>query len=265
MKKLLTIAFMTSMAFLIWLGSGSISNYFQNYEYSFCSIEERVSVENIIKKQRSSIIKNSKYNLMEPTKEYYPFALAHVKYLKSDGQTEEGQILWGLANGEMVLDTSSWSMSKGFADCLRANVNANELKIITEIIENGVDRSTMSIEALERKCKNKSALESCLNKRIVQIHNENYALHINKPTFPSVPFTNIRESMVTKKEKKPIFITKKYRLDDIQILLQNLFGNNLTVHSIETIYLPVHAVHVENPDKSIRTHRFNGVNGLLYS
>ncbi len=84
---------------------------------SIASFKIRYSAEALMKSHREALLKEDS-EFLEPILSYYPYLLMEIKFAKSDSSTQEGVLLWGMSDGEMVIQTSSWEKTHGFQDCL---------------------------------------------------------------------------------------------------------------------------------------------------
>src|SRR5271167_3517767 len=116
---------------------------------SFSTLEVRYSAAQIMDSQRKRLLKDNRHRFLEPSMKFYPYLLMEVKYAISEKKTREGVILWDLIDGEMVIDTKQWEKTHGFGDCINANTDLHEFKIINTLAFKGgsADRETL-IKAL---------------------------------------------------------------------------------------------------------------------
>ena len=87
------------------------------------TLEARYLPEQIIDAHRKELLGNDKKTLQNTTLKYYPYLLLDVKY-PDNSKTREGVLLWGLTDGEMVLNTDTWESTHGFRDCLECQATA---------------------------------------------------------------------------------------------------------------------------------------------
>ena len=64
------------------------------------------------------LLKDTDHVFLEPTLKFVPYLLMDVKYIRTQDKTGEGVILWGLVDGEMVINTGTWEKTHGFTDCI---------------------------------------------------------------------------------------------------------------------------------------------------
>ena len=85
--------------------------------------------EQIVDAHRKELLGGGKKSLQNTTLKYYPYLLLDVKYPDSS-KTREGVLLWGLTDGEMVLNTDTWESTHGFRDCLECQAGRNDFKML---------------------------------------------------------------------------------------------------------------------------------------
>ena len=92
-----------------------------------------------------------------------------MKYAVSDKKTKEGVILWDLTDGEMVIDTKEWEKTHGFGDCINANTDRHEFKIINTLAYKGgsADRETLSKALHVDNDVFDAWIESCRRKQLI--------------------------------------------------------------------------------------------------
>src|SRR3989339_612343 len=88
---------------------------------TFQTLEVRYSAESLMDSHRKELLKDSDHVYLEPTLKFVPYLLMEVKYNRTHDKTGEGVILWGLVDGEMVINTSTWEKTHGFTDCIASN------------------------------------------------------------------------------------------------------------------------------------------------
>src|ERR1700741_1266183 len=84
----------------------TLEGYVENGE--FLTLEARYSPEQLMREHHAELLADAQHSFQDPVLKFYPFLLLDAKYTHSDKKTREGVILWGLTDGEMVLDTESW-------------------------------------------------------------------------------------------------------------------------------------------------------------
>ncbi len=104
---------------------------------TFQTLEVRYSAESIMDAHRKELLKDADHVFLEPTLKFVPYLLMDVKYIRSQDKTAEGVILWGLFDGEMVINTGTWEKTHGFTDCITSNATRQEFKIINALAARG--------------------------------------------------------------------------------------------------------------------------------
>src|SRR3982750_2082192 len=72
---------------------------------TFQTLEVRYSAETIMEAHKKELLKDNDHVFLEPTLKFVPYLLMDVKYIRTQDKTGEGVILWGLVDGEMVINT----------------------------------------------------------------------------------------------------------------------------------------------------------------
>jgi hypothetical protein len=189
--------------------------------------------------------------------------LMEVKYAISDKKTKEGVILWDLNDGEMVIETKQWEKTHGFGDCINANTDRHEFRIINALASKGgsADREGLSkILHVENEVLD-AWIESCRRKRLIVQSGNRYRLHLEKPLLQSIPNTRIDERLVTKPHRNTQRVPNRYSLSQIEKISLAAFGSDFAIRRTTDLYLPVHCIVVQNPDGSIHTSHWNALNG----
>ena len=271
MRWLLTLGVLSSLGYGAWQMSDTKPDIKTKVESvlnmgSFHTLEIKYSASQIMESHRRDLLKSARHQFLEPQLRFYPYLLMNVKYVHSD-KTEESVMLWDMCDGEMVLNTRSWEKTHGFGDCIQANTDRHEFKVIHALAKRGgaCDRETLAkalhvendvmdmwIDSLRRK------------KLIVQIGNR-YRLHLEAPSIQSLPETILEERLVTQACKQSHRISKRFSLGQIDKISQAAFGTDFAIRYTKDVYLPVHCIVVQNPDGSIHSSLWNALNGKRVS
>ncbi len=230
---------------------------------SFNTLEIRYTANQIMDAHRKQLLKDNRHKFLEPTLKFYPYLLLDVKYAISNKKTKEGVMLWDLTDGEMVIDTKQWEKTHGFGDCINANTDRQEFRVINTLAYKGgsADRETL-IKALHVENEVLDAwIESCRRKQLIVQTGNNYRLHLEKPMLRIVPSTKLDERLVTKPQRNAEKIPSRFSLAQIEKMTKSAFGNDFAVRKTTDIYLPVHCILVQNPDGSIHSSHWNALNG----
>lgn len=230
---------------------------------SLNTLEVRYSAAQIMEANRKSLLKDNRHKYLEPSMKFYPYLLMEVKYTVSDKKTKEGVMLWDLSDGEMVVDTKSWVKTHGFGDCIIANTDRHEFRIINILASKGgaADRNALSKTLRVENEVLDAWIESCRRKKLIVQTGNRYRLHLEKPLLQTTPSTKIDERLVTKAHRNTERVVSRYSLSQIEKLSRAAFGNDFAIRKTIDLYLPVHCIVVQNPDGSIHTSHWNALNG----
>ena len=230
---------------------------------TFQTLEVRYSAESIMEMHRQELLTDHAHLFLEPTLKFVPYLLMDVKYTRSQDKTGEGVILWGLVDGEMVINTSTWERTHGFTDCIAANANRQEFKIINALSSRGgsLDRDGLSKFLNIENGLLDAWIDSCRKKSLVVQTGNTYRLHLQNPKLTVIPETRLEHWLVTKPTKKAIRVKKRYRSSQIENIAQAAFGNDFAIRKTTEIFLPVYSIIVQNPDGTQMTSYWNALNG----
>lgn len=230
---------------------------------SFPTLEVCYTAEQIMNAHQDELLHDSRHQFLEPVLKFYPYLLLEVKYTLSEDKTGEGIILWDLTDGEMVIDTQSWEKTHGFGDCIKANTEKHEFKILNILARKGgvSDRETLSKTLHVENDVLDGWIDSCRKKKLIVQTGNRYRLHLQNPKLRVSPETRVLEKLVTKPYKNAIRASRKFSATQIQKITKSAFGNDFSIRSVTDIYLPIHSIAVENPDGSIHTSHWNALNG----
>ncbi len=230
---------------------------------TFHTLEIRYTANQIMESHRKDLLKDNRHKYLEPSLKFYPYLLMEVKYVVSDHKTKEGVILWDLTDGEMVLDTKQWEKTHGFGDCINANTDRHEFKVINTLASKGgsSDRDGLSKALHVDNDVLDAWVESCRRKKLIVQTGNRYRLHLEDPRLKIVPSTKLDERLVTKPHRNAIRVSKFFSFAQIEKITRAAFGNDFAVRKTTDVYLPVHCIVVQNPDGSIHTSHWNALNG----
>ncbi|HSX26309.1 MAG TPA: hypothetical protein VLE89_04800, partial [Chlamydiales bacterium] len=126
-------------AFWAWIYFPGFRTKVEDYLSSgtFQTLEVRYSAESIMESHRKELLKDGDHVYLEPILKFVPYLLMDVKYIRTNDKTGEGIILWGLVDGEMVINTGTWENTHGFTDCIASNATRYEFKIINALAARG--------------------------------------------------------------------------------------------------------------------------------
>jgi len=234
---------------------------------TFQTLEVRYSAETIMDAHRKELLKDGDHVFLEPTLKFVPYLLMEVKYNRTMDKTGEGVILWGLVDGEMVINTSTWEKTHGFTDCIASNASRQEFKIINALASRGGswDREGLSKFLNIENHILDSWIDSCRNKSLIVQSGNVYRLHLQNPKLQVIPETRLEQWLVTKATKHAQRVKKRYRAAQIESTAKAAFGNEFAIRKTTEIFLPVYSITVQNPDGSQMTSYWNALNGKRLS
>lgn len=230
---------------------------------NFHTLEARFTAEQIMDINRRNLLKDERHKFLAPSIRFSPYLLMEVKYSNTNTETGEGIILWDLLDGEMVLNTNHWEKTHGFSDCINANIEKNEFKVINALVQKGgvSDRENL-LRSLQIENDVLSAwLESCRRKKLVVQAGGQYRLHLQKPRLTVKPETVIDDRLVTKSYKSSERMPKRFSHNQIKRIAESAFGQDFAIRHTLAVYLPIYCITIENPDGSVHSSYWNAING----
>jgi len=233
---------------------------------TFQTLEVRYSPESIMEAHRKELLKDNDHVFLEPSLKFIPYLLMDVKYLRSSEKTGEGVILWGLVDGEMIINTSTWERTHGFTDCIASNATRQEFKIINALASRGGswDRDGLSkFLNIENNILD-TWVDSCRKKSLIVQNGNTYRLHLQNPRLSVIPETKLEHWLVTKPTKHAKRVKKRYRSTQIEMIARAAFGGDFAIRKTTEIFLPVYSIVVQNPDGSQMTTYWNALNGKRF-
>lgn len=227
------------------------------------TLEIRFSAEEIMRAHQQELLKSQGHTFLEPMLSYVPYLWMEVKYAIDAQSTEEGIALWGLSDGELVLDANTWEKTHGYEDCLIAHADPFEFSILNTIAAQGgsILRETLyqslSVDSaiIDRTIKN------CEKKKLLFVKGDLLRLHFNKPKLARLPVTSLKEEFVVAPSKPSRFETRRYTATQITKLAQNAFGSDFTIRRKREVFVPIYTISVQNPDGSVLTTQWSALNG----
>lgn len=240
----------------------TIGQYVENGE--FLTLQAKYTPEQIMEAHHKELLPTNQYTFQEPVVKFAPYLLFDAKYTGSDKTTREGTLLWGMVDGEIVLDTENWDQTHGFEDAINAKANKNDFKILFALAKrNG---GVMSRDQLQNELHiDRDILEPMINsatkKQLIVQHGSEIVLHLENPKISSIPQTKVKQAFVTKPYDHGQRISRKYSRGQIETIAQAAFGPTFTVRNFNEVFLPVYSLSVLNPDGSTHTSYWNALNG----
>ncbi len=263
--SLLTLAGLGSGGWYVWENVPAVREVvLEKFQKDpFQTLEIRYTAEEIMRRNQEELLKNSDYTFLEPQLLYYPYLLMDVKYSKNRTSTAEGILLWGLNDGEMIIDTNTWEKTHGYEDCLLSRANKNDFKILKALVESGggIDREKLYQRFKVDQDILDDWIDSCREKKLIVISGNTFRLHFENPRLEIEPITHLAQSIVSQPPKYSSKVKKQYAPTEIKRLAQTIFGGDFAIRKAEEIFLPVYCIAVQNPDGSTRTLYFNALNG----
>jgi hypothetical protein len=262
---LITLGLIAMGGWWVWNNVPAVRKFVESHLETgdFQTLEVRFTPEQLMETHKKELIKGAKYTYLDPSLKFYPYAFIEVKYTREGQATAEGIALWGMEDGEMVLDTATWEKTHGFEDCIHARADKNDFKVIFSLVQNSgaMDRDKL-LSTLRMENDNlDSIIESCRRKKLIVQKGNIYRLHFQEPRFSTIPETKMNQWLVRQPYKNAVRVPSKYSLSQIESVSESAFGNDFTIRNITEIYLPVYSIVVQNPDGSLLTTFWNAQTG----
>lgn len=229
---------------------------------SFHTLEIKYTANQVMESHRKELLKGNRHKYLEPQLKFYPYLLLDVKYVVND-ETEESVMLWDMCDGEMVLNTKAWDKTHGFGDCIQANTDRHEFKVINALAKKGgaCDRETLAKMLHVENDIMDIWIDSLRKKKLLVQSGNRYRLHLENPHLKSLPSTVLEERLVTQPCRHAQRVAKRFSLTEIERIARAAFGTDFAIRHTKDVYLPVHCIVVQNPDGSIHTSHWNALNG----
>lgn len=264
--KIIFIACVVGVAgWWLWENEHEVTQQVSHYvgKGDILTLEARFSPEKIMEIHRGELLEDELHKFQDSFLKFHPYLLMDVKYHLADQKTHEGVILWGMENGEMVLNAETWELTHGFEDCLVAGATRNDFKIINILAKhNGALTREELLNALHVEADTLDLwVDSVREKHLVVQKGNEYRLHFQNPKLQVLPQTKIKRNLVTKPYLNASRVSKKYSSGQIEKTAKALFGTDFTIRSGKEVFLPVIGINVLNPDGSILTSYWNALTG----
>jgi len=252
--------------FWAWTNVPEVKNITSSYmgKGKFQTLEVRYTADTIMEKHRKDLLRDEQHNYLDPDLKFHPYLLLEVKYNRSNDKTAEGIILWSLVDGEMIINTSTWESTHGFADCLKAGADRNDFKVINILAgfkSNGTDRDTLAKILNVDNDVLDTWVENCRKKNLIVQSGNHFRLHMQNPKLKVEPETKLEQWIVTKPAKTSSVMTRKFKAYQIESLAKATFGYDFAIRKSTEVFLPVYSITVQNPDGSQMTSYWNALNG----
>lgn len=272
MKRILLIALLIAAGFggwWVWENQttvrDAIGQYVENGD--FPTLQARYTPEQLMEAHRKELLPNGNYAFQEPTTKFVPYLLLDAKYTFGEKGTREGVLLWGLVDGEMVLDTETWDQTHGYEDAINAKATKNDFKILFALARNGGSLSRDQLQKelhLERETLD-PWIASTANKHLIVLYGNDLQLHLENPKIFVVPQTKVKQAFVTKPYNHGQRVSRKYNRGQIESIVQAAFGPAFAIRNTSEVFLPVYCLCVQNPDGSTLTSYWNAITGKQIS
>jgi hypothetical protein len=228
----------------------------------FRTFKIRHSAESIIAAHQKELLSSPESNLEDPKLIYYPFLLMEVKYTQdSKNKTAEGVLLWGLCDGEMITDTSKWEKTRGFEDCIIANVKGEDFAVLRELHRLSGKASREQLCQKLEESDVEGAIDNCITKKLIVEEAEALRLHFENPHFETMPETHCNEFVVSLPKQPPFIAKKRYGASTIEKFASTAFGAHFAIKNSKPIFLPVYEIAVHNQDGTFLKTYWNALNG----
>lgn len=227
----------------------------------FMTLEARYTTDQIMAAHKKDLLTDSQKTFKDAELKFYPFLLMEVKYT-DNAKPKEGVLLWGMLDGEMVINTETWEKTHGFEDAINAKATRNEFKVINALAKN---KGHLSRDALLQELHLEGDIvdpwiDSSIQKHLVVRKGNELYLHLQNPKLAVSPNTKINQWLVTKPYNNVQRVSKKYSRSQIEKIAKAAFAD-LSIRNASEVSLPVYSIQVLNPDGSILTSYWNALNG----
>lgn len=264
LKLLLGLAVLGGGAYL-WYNDSPIKDAFSQYAENgeILTFEAKYSPEQLIENNRRLLLGDNQRTLKDSSLKYTPYLLMDVKYIQADKKTREGVVLWGMVDGEMVVNSDTWERSHGFEDAINAGATQQDFKIINILARS---KGYLSKDEIRRELQLDSDvidpwLDSARQKHLIVQKGNDIQLHFEDPRIPSIPQTKFKQWIVSRPYNYGQRVGKKYSRSQIEKISRAAFGQDFTIRSAKEVYLPIYSIEVANPDGSVMTSFWNALTG----
>ncbi|WP_100934475.1 hypothetical protein [Candidatus Chlamydia corallus] len=200
---------------------------------------------------------------------FIPHTLMHVRFSKEEPVkkhiiSQEGEILWSLVNGEMVLHTGTWTCSKGFRECLLLHAGKQDMRVIQTLAALGGATSRESLaQALSlRNIRADRVIKECQKKKLIFTSGNQIGTHFQQlqPIKGCTTTLNSNPVWLQKPRNAAVF-PAQYSEDRVRHLVKMIFGDNFLIVRSSIVYVPVYKISLVSADNSIRVEYINAVTG----
>ncbi len=266
-KPILLALLLTTAGGIFWKWSALQDWQEQTLAYienrDIVTLETRVTPEQVLGAEQEKLLVDNQRSLRNSATKYYPYLQLDVKYCDAQ-KTHEGILLWGLHDGEMVIDMATWEVSRGFRYCLECQATQNDFKILQSLARHG---QSMTLDELQKELHIEREtlapmLESAKKKHLIIMRGHLVQMHFDNPKMLVIPKTQINQQFVSKPVGDAQIASKNYSYRQIIALAQTAFGNEFKIIGKgREVFLPVYAFEIANKDGSIQIIERNALTG----
>lgn len=253
-------------AFYYWNEGADLRHVMKRYVENgeFLTLEAKYTPEQIMEKHRKELLVDDQHTFQEAALKFYPFLLIEAKYSQLDKKTKESLVLWGLVDGEMVIDTDSWETTHGFADAIDAGSSRSDFRVMMALAKN---KGVMSRDQLQKELQVDNEvlngwIDGARQKYLVVLTGNEVRLHFEDPKILVSPQSKITQAFVTKPYSQIQTLPSRYSRAQVEKIALAAFGSDFMIRQSKDLFLPVYAIEVLNPDGSVRTSYWNALTGL---
>lgn len=201
-----------------------------------------------------------------------PHILMHVRYpgdestVKKGAQpvSQEGTILWNLVEGEIVLNTSSWTCSKGLRECLLLKAKTQDIQVMQTLASLGgsASKETLSHALSLKNIPADKVIKECFRKKLIFLKDNHVTSHL--------PQINLIRGCTTVLQTQPVWLQKPkdasictphYSSEQVQKLTKRIFGSNFIILESSSVYIPMYKVSMKSSDSSVRLEYVHAITG----
>lgn len=272
MRRILILVAVAAVAAGGWWIWNQNPDLFSNIEQyvdngDLLTMEARYTADQIMDKHRKELLVDNQRSFQEPVLKFHPYLLIDAKYAQADKKTRQSNILWGMVDGEMVIDTDTWETTHGFEDAINADADRTDFRIMQALAKHdgSLTRAELQKELHLEADTLAPWIDNVCDKRLVVETGSELQLHFENPKILVSPQTKLKQSFVSKPTNGAPRISRKYSRSQIEKCAQAAFGPTFTIRNIKDVFLPVYYISVLNPDGSILTTYWNAVTGKQIS
>lgn len=240
----------------------SLSQYVENSD--ILTMESQFTPEQLMESHRAELLGNTQKTYREPILKYYPYLLMEVKFTENK-KSRAGVLLWGMADGEIVLNTDNWEKTEGFKDCLECQASRSDFMIIHTLVKH---QGALTVDAIQKELNVEhdtleTWLATAVQKHLLVRKGNLVQLHFENPKIIALPQTKIKQNLVSKPALYAQKVGKSYSKSQIIQIAKATFGPDFSIRSEQEVYLPVYRLEVQNQDGSIYATEWNAITGRI--